>query len=155
MVPLYGEYFGLTRQPFSVSPDPNFLYRSPSHSEALAQIIYGIKARRGFVVLTGEVGTGKTTLIHSLLQQLSGDHTHIAFVFTLVTNAKDLLRFACEDLGLISLEDGQKEIHDYLAVLNQFLLASYRNGENVALIIDEAQNLSAEVLESVRLLSNF
>ncbi|MGH7766329.1 MAG: ExeA family protein, partial [Candidatus Binatia bacterium] len=155
MVPLYGEYFGLTSQPFSVSPDPKFLYPSPSHREGLAQLTYGIRARRGFVVLTGEVGTGKTTLIHSLLQQLHDGHTHFAFVFTLVTSLKDLLRFVCEDFGLVSLSDGQKDMHDYLAQLNQFLLESYRKGDNVALVIDEAQNLAPEVLEGVRLLSNF
>jgi general secretion pathway protein A len=155
MIPLYGEYFGLTSQPFSVSPDPKFLYPSPSHREGLAQLTYGIRARRGFVVLTGEVGTGKTTLIHSLLQQLDDGRTHIAFVFTLVTSMKDLLRSVCEDFGLIPLSESQKDLHDYLAQLNQFLLESYRKGDNVALVVDEAQNLSPEVLEGVRLLSNF
>jgi general secretion pathway protein A len=155
MIPLYGEYFGLTSQPFSVSPDPKFFYGSPSHREGLAQLTYGIQARRGFVVLTGEVGTGKTTLIHNLLKQLDDGHTHIAFVFTLVTNPRDLLRSVCEDLGLTTFTDGPRDLHDYLALLNQFLLESYRKGDNVALIIDEAQNLSPEVLEGVRLLSNF
>jgi general secretion pathway protein A len=155
MIPLYGEYFGLTSQPFSVSPDPKFLYPSPSHREALAQLTYGIKARRGFVVLTGEVGTGKTTLIHSLLEQFDDSQTHIAFVFTLVTNPRDLLRTVCEDFGLTTLDGGPRDLYDYLAVLNQFLLESYRKGDNVALVIDEAQNLSPEVLEGVRLLSNF
>jgi general secretion pathway protein A len=155
MIPLYGEYFGLSSQPFSVSPDPKFLYPSPSHREGLAQLTYGIRARRGFVVLTGEVGTGKTTLIHSLLQQLNDGHTHIALVFTLVTTMKDLLRSVCEDFGIIPLGDGQRDMHDYLAQLNQFLLDCYRKGDNVALVVDEAQNLSPEVLEGVRLLSNF
>ena len=155
MIPLYGKYFGLTSQPFSVSPDPKFFYGSPSHREGLAQLTYGIKARRGFVVLTGEVGTGKTTLIHSLLKQLDDGHTHFAFVFTLVTNPRDLLRSVCEDLGLTTFADSPRDLHDYLALLNQFLLESYRKGDYVALIIDEAQNLSPEVLEGVRLLSNF
>ncbi len=155
MIPLYGDYFGLTSQPFSVSPDPKFFYRSPSHREGLAQLTYGINARRGFVVLTGEVGTGKTTLIHSLLQQLENEHTHIAFIFNLITNPRDLLRSVCEDFGLTTVENGPRDLHDYLAVLNQFLLESYRKGDNVALVIDEAQNLSPEVLEGVRLLSNF
>ncbi len=154
-LPLYGEYFGLTSQPFSVSPDPKFLYGSPSHKEGLAQLAYGIQARRGFVVLTGEVGTGKTTLIRSLLQQMSDGHTRIAFIFTLITNIRDLLRTVCEDFGLTSPKDAPKDMHDYLALLNEFLLDSYKKNEGVALVIDEAQNLSREVLEGVRLLSNF
>jgi general secretion pathway protein A len=154
-LPLYGEYFGLTSQAFSVSPDPKFLYSSPSHKEGLAQLAYGIQARRGFVVLTGEVGTGKTTLIRSLLQQLSDGRTRIAFIFTLITNIRDLLRTVCEDFGLATPKEPPKDLHDYLALINEFLLESYKNNEGVALIIDEAQNLSREVLEGVRLLSNY
>ncbi len=154
-LPLYGEYFGLTSQPFSVSPDPSFLYASPSHKEGLAQLTYGIQARRGFVVLTGEVGTGKTTLIRSLLQQLSDGRTRIAFIFTLIPNIRDLLRTVCEDFGLVAPKDAPKDLHDYLVLINEFLLESYKNNVGVALIIDEAQNLSREVLEGVRLLSNF
>jgi general secretion pathway protein A len=154
-LPIYGEYFGLTSQPFSVSPDPKFLYASPSHKEGLAQLTYGIQARRGFVVLTGEVGTGKTTLIRSLLQQLSDSHTRIAFIFTLIPNIRDLLRTVCEEFGLAAPKDAVKDLHDYLALINEFLLESYKNNVGVALIMDEAQNLSREVLEGVRLLSNF
>jgi len=154
-LPLYGEYFGLTSQPFSVSPDPRFLYASPSHKEGLAQLAYGIQARRGFVVLTGEVGTGKTTLIRSLLQQLSDGRTRIALIFTLIPNILDLLRTVSEDFGLTAPKDPPKDLHDYLALINEFLLESYKNNQGVALIIDEAQNLSREVLEGVRLLSNF
>jgi general secretion pathway protein A len=154
-LPIYGEYFGLTSQPFSVSPDPTFLYASPSHKEGLAQLTYGIQARRGFVVLTGEVGTGKTTLIRSLLQQLSNDHIRIAFIFTLIPNIRDLLRTVCEEFGLVAPKDAAKDLHDYLALINEFLLASYKANVGVAVILDEAQNLSREVLEGVRLLSNF
>jgi type II secretory pathway predicted ATPase ExeA len=154
MLPIYCEHFNLKREPFNITPDPGFLYSSDSHKEALAQLVYGIKGRRGFVVLTGEVGTGKTTLIHCLLRELDG-HTKTAMVFNMVINAKDLLRYACEKFGVFSPQEVHKEVHDYLYALEQFLIESYRNGQNAALIIDEAQNLSTEVLENVRLLSNF
>jgi general secretion pathway protein A len=155
MLPVYGEYFGLITQPFSVSPDPRFLYASPTHKEALAELSYGIRARRGFVVLTGEVGTGKTTLIRSMLQDLDDGRTRTAFIFTVIGGFRELLRCVCDDFGLTSAENGPREAYDYLTVFNNFLLAAYQKGDNVALIIDEAQNLSQEVLEGVRVLSNF
>ena len=151
---LYQKYFGLAEAPFNITPDPSFLYLSPSHREGLAQISYGINARKGFVVLTGEVGTGKTTLIHSLLRDL-GDNTHTALIFSMVVNPLDLLRYICEEFHIVEPKQPSAGIHDYLSMLNEFLLEKYRNRDNCALIIDEAQNLSAEVLESIRLLSNF
>jgi general secretion pathway protein A len=154
MEELYQSHFGLTHAPFNVTPDPNFLYLSTSHREALAQLSYGIKARKGFVVLTGEVGTGKTTLIHSLLNDLD-QGTNTALVFSTVLNPIDLLRYVCEEFKLIDLRQGRAELHDYLVLLNEFLLDKYRSGENCVLIIDEAQNLSVEILESIRVLSNF
>ena len=138
-----------------MTPDPSFLYLSASHKEALAQLIYGIKARRGFVVLTGEVGTGKTTLIHCLLEQINDGHTHSAFLYDVTGSPKDLLRSLSEGFGLTAPTEIQHDVPDYLNSLNRFLLESYQKGDNVALIIDEAQTLSAEVLERVRLLSNF
>jgi len=155
MLPIYCEHFRLTREPFNVTPDPSFLYLSASHKEALAQLVYGIRTRRGFVVLTGEVGTGKTTLIQCLLEEINDGHTHCAFLFDLTGSAKDLLHSLCHGFALISPLDSEKSVSDYLALLNQFLLESYKNGDNVAVIIDEAQNLPGEVLERVRLLSNF
>ena len=154
MEPIYQEHFGLRCAPFNVTPDPSFLYFSESHREAFAQLTYGIKARKGFVVLSGEVGTGKTTLVHALLDELNGS-THTALIFNRVVNSEDLLRYVCEDYGLVEAEGDHRSAHDYLTLLNRFLLESYRKGNNVALIIDEAQNLGAEVLESIRLLSNF
>lgn len=154
MEPLYLKHFGLAREPFNITPDPSFLYLSDSHKEALAQLVYGIKARRGFVVLTGEVGTGKTTLIQCLLDELDGT-TKTALIFNMVVSPQDLLRYVCEKFGLVTNQDNHKQLHDYISLLESFLLDSYRNGQNVALIIDEAQNLSTEVLENVRLLSNF
>ena len=154
MLPVYCEHFGLTREPFNVTPDPSFLYLSESHKEALAQLVYGIQTRRGFVVLTGEVGTGKTTLIQSLLEEIDDGHTHCALLFDLTGSPKDLLRSLCHEFELISPLEKEKEVSEYLALLNRFLLDSYKHGDNVAVIIDEAQNLPAEVLERVRLLSN-
>jgi general secretion pathway protein A len=120
----------------------------------LAQLTYGITARRGFIVLTGEVGTGKTTLIQTLLSRLAKG-TQTALIFSTITSPLDLLRYVCEEFKLIEPLQGVKELHDYICLLDEFLLLKYRDGENAALIIDEAQNLSAEVLESIRLLSNF
>ncbi|HEU4344621.1 MAG TPA: AAA family ATPase [Candidatus Binatia bacterium] len=151
---LYQEYFGFKQAPFNVTPDPGFLYLSASHREGLAQISYGIKAHRGFIVLTGEVGTGKTTLIHALLKDLDGN-TQTALLFSAIMNSLDLLRCVCEEFNLVEPLQPAREAHDYLSLLNEFLLQNYRKGQTCALIIDEAQNLSAEVLESIRLLSNF
>jgi general secretion pathway protein A len=151
---LYQAHFGLSQAPFNITPDPSFLYLSASHREGLAQLSYGIRARKGFVVLTGEVGTGKTTLIHALLNDLNGS-AQTALIFSTIVSPADLLRSVCEEFGLVEPKRPLAEIHDYLVSLNEFLLESYREGENCALIIDESQNLSAEVLESIRLLSNF
>jgi general secretion pathway protein A len=154
MEALYQQYFGLRDAPFNISPDPDFLFLSASHREALAQISYGISGKKGFIVLTGEVGTGKTTLIRSLLNQVS-TNTHTALIFNNVASARDLMRYICEDFGIAGLKNYRQDIHDYVVSLNEFLLDKYQRGENCALIIDEAQNLSLDVLESVRLLSNF
>ena len=150
----YKEHFGLKQEPFNITADPAFLYLSRSHREALAQLSYGIKARKGFVVLTGEVGTGKTTLINGLLDELDSD-TRTALIFSHIANPFDLLRYTCNEFGLRSPQHSRNDFYEYLALLNDYLYESYRSGKNCALIIDEAQNLSPEVLESVRLLSNF
>jgi general secretion pathway protein A len=149
----YKEYFGFKQEPFNITADPAFLYLSPSHREALAQLSYGIKARKGFVVLTGEVGTGKTTLINGLLDELDGD-TRTALIFSHIANPFDLLRYTCDEFGLKSPQHSRSDFYEYLALLNNYLFESYHAGKNCALIIDEAQNLSSEVLEIVRLLSN-
>ncbi|HSE89794.1 MAG TPA: AAA family ATPase [Candidatus Binatia bacterium] len=151
---LYRTHFGLSQAPFNITPDPSFLYLSANHREGLATLSYGIKARKGFVVLTGEVGTGKTTLIHALLNDLNGS-AQTALTFSTIVSPADLLRSVCEEFGLVEPKQPIQDLHHYLVSLNEFLLDCYRRGENCALIIDESQNLSAEVLESIRLLSNF
>lgn len=154
MVPVYSSFFGLNEAPFNITPDPSFLYLSASHREGLAQLQYGINARRGFIVLTGEVGTGKTTLIQTLLSQLA-EGTQTALIFSAITSPFDLLRYVCEEFRLVEPMHEVRDAHDYICLLNEFLLQKYREGGNAALIIDEAQNLAADVLESIRLLSNF
>jgi general secretion pathway protein A len=151
---LYLTHFGLREAAFNITPDPAFLYLSTSHREGLAQLSYGVKARKGFIVLTGEVGTGKTTLIQALLKELDAS-TQTALIFSTITTALDLLRFVCEEFGLTDFRAPRQDMHDYLTLVNEFLLERYRACGNCVLIIDEAQNLSAEVLESIRLLSNF
>jgi general secretion pathway protein A len=153
MEQLYKRHFGLIEAPFNITPDPRFLFTSASHREGLAQLLYGVNARRGFVVLTGEVGTGKTTLVQSLLNNLDRK-VHTALIFSAISNPLDLLRSVCEEFKLVSVLGKAKDFHYYACLLNDFLLAKYNEGENAALIIDEAQNLSADVLEAIRLLSN-
>lgn len=148
------EHFGLSREPFNITPDPGFLYLSTSHQQALARLLYGIDARKGFIVLTGEVGTGKTTLIHALLKELEQRNTQSTLIFNTISQSKDLLRDMCEDLGFTAFREDRQNVHTYLKLVNQLLLDSYHNGKNVTLILDEAQNLSPKVLESIRLLSN-
>jgi general secretion pathway protein A len=148
------EHFGLSREPFNITPDPGFLYLSASHQQALARLLYGIDARKGFIVLTGEVGTGKTTLIHALLKELEQRNTQSTLIFNTISQSKDLLRDMCEDLGFTAFREDRQNVHTYLKLVNQLLLDSYHNGKNVTLILDEAQNLSPKVLESIRLLSN-
>ena len=149
------EHFGLSREPFNITPDPGFLYLSPSHQQALTRILYGIDARKGFIVLTGEVGTGKTTLIHTLVKELEKRENQSTLIFNTISQSKEMLRDVCEDLGFTAFQENRHNIHTYLRLLNQLLLECYRKGKNVTLIVDEAQNLSPRVLESIRLMSNF
>src|SRR4030095_14155883 len=126
---LYQAHFGLTQAPFNITPDPSFMYLSESHREGLAQLSYGIRARKGFVVLTGEVGTGKTTLIHALLNDLNGS-AHTALIFSTVVSSADLLRTICVEFGLREPKRSLQKIGNYLISLNEFLLGSYRKGKN-------------------------
>ena len=151
---VYEEYFGFTKAPFNITADPEFLFLSQSHRDALAQLAYALKARRGFVVLTGEVGTGKTTVIQTLLNELD-DTIRTASICSHIGSPLNLLQYACDQFRIQVPKRSRSDLHEHLGLLNIFLLESYRRGETCALIIDEAQNLSVEVLESVRMLSNF
>lgn len=152
---MYHQYFGFTKSPFSIAPDPHNLFMSQQHREALAHLLYGATAGGGFVLLTGEIGTGKTTLCRCLLEQLPKT-SEVAFIFNPKLSALELLQTVCEELH-IELPGGSsgtlstKVLVDHL---NAHLLKAHAEGRNTLLIIDEAQNLSADVLEQMRLLTN-
>jgi type II secretory pathway predicted ATPase ExeA len=148
---VYLAFYGLREKPFGVTPDPHFLYLAPSHREALAELTYGVQEKKGFLLLTGEVGTGKTTLLHALLRRLDAQ-TAAAFVFNSTLPFDALLEYALEDFGVSKAGESYAQ---RLMALNTFLIERRRAGQNTVLIIDEAQNLSPESLEQVRLLSNF
>lgn len=147
---MYQEHFGLVRSPFEMTPDPAFLYLGEAHREGLATLLYGVNARKGFVLLTGEVGTGKTTLLHSLLAQLDRD-TLAAFLFNPRLEPLDFFRMLFDEYGL---EAGPRSKAEYLLALNRFLIGRLEKNLTTLLIVDEAQNLSPELLEEIRLLSN-
>ena len=148
---MYDKYFGLTEKPFSIAPDPRYLFMSEQHREALAHLVYGVGEGGGFVLLTGEVGTGKTTVCRCLLEQLP-ENTRIAFILNPKLSATELLANACDELHISYSENPSlKHLTD---VLNEFLLKSHAAGLKIVLMIDEAQNLSSEVLEQIRLLTN-
>jgi len=147
---MYNEYYGLARSPFEMTPDPSFLYLGEAHREGLATLVYAVNAGKGFVMLTGEVGTGKTTLLHALLGQLDST-TNSAFIFNPRLDPTGFFRMLFEELGVGPPCDSKAE---YLLALNKYLIEKLAANERVLLIVDEAQNLSAEMLEEIRLLSN-
>ena len=148
---MYKKFFGLREAPFNMNPDPRFLFPTQHAEEALACLSYGIQNLKGFILLTGEVGTGKTTLLNKLLEWLRSARVATAFVFNSRLNPLQFLDFMMADFG-ISCDSGQKS--RILWGLNQWLLERYRAGQIAVLIVDEAQNLSAQVLEEIRLLTN-
>ena len=148
---MYLNFYGFQEKPFSATPDPRFLYMTPEHREALAQLVYSVEDNRGFLVLTGEVGTGKTTLLHALLERLDA-RTAAALIFNSTLPFDDILETMLRDFGLPT--DGVSAA-ERLRTLNRFLRERRNQGRGAVLIIDEAQNLSPATLEQVRLLSNF
>ena len=147
---MYREYFRLREEPFNVTPDPRFLYLTAQHREALNHLLYGIRERKGFIAITGEVGTGKTTLCRALLKELDGQ-CHTALILNPLLSGIQLLRAIVEEFGV---EAGRRDRLGYLNALNQFLLKTSSLGRDAVLIIDEAQDMTIECLEQVRLLSN-
>lgn len=148
---MYLTFYGLKEPPFNPSPDPRFLCLTPGHREALAQLLYGVQGNKGFIVLTGEVGTGKTTLLQALLQRLDGKSA-TAFIFNSTLPFDGILEYMLEDFGIARIAGSQAR---RLLALNAFLLERHRNAQTAMLILDEAQNLDPPTLEQVRLLSNF
>ena len=148
---MYLSFYSLQEKPFSPTPNPRFLYLTPGHREALAQLVYGVEERMGFIVLTGEIGTGKTTLLRTLLGRLDGQ-SPVAYIHNTAMPIDGLLEYMLQDWGVKS------EASTYaqrLFELNECLIDQHRRGASPVLVIDEAQNLSIESLEGVRLLSNF
>ncbi len=148
---MYKEFFGLRANPFNVNPDPRYLFLTRHTEEALACLTYGIQSRKGFVLLTGEVGTGKTTLINKLLEWLRLQQVATAFVFNSRMNVPQFLDYMMADFGITCESKSKSQI---LQRLYNWLLDRYRAGETAVLIVDEAQNLTDEVLEEIRMLTN-
>jgi len=148
---MYKSFFGLRENPFNVNPDPRYLFMTRHTEEALACLTYGIQTRRGFILLTGEVGTGKTTLLNKLLDWLHQEQMPTAFVFNPRLSVRQLFDFMLADFGIPCETQTKSQV---LMKLNHWLLARYRAGQTAVLVIDEAQNLSPEALEEIRLLTN-
>lgn len=148
---MYLDFYGFKEKPFTITPNPRFLYLSKNHKEVFAHLLYGIQEHSGFIAVTGEVGTGKTTVLRTLLGQLDDDAYRLAFIFNPCLSALDLLRSINREFG-IDAEGASNS--DLIHALNAFLLAQKNEGRTVVLVIDEAQNLEPSVLEQIRLLSN-
>lgn len=150
---MYLSFFGLNEKPFAITPDPRYLYLSERHAEALAHLLYGINEAGGFMQLTGEVGTGKTTIVRSLLAQ-TPKNAEIALILNPKMTAPEFLLTICEELGIGVPDAALESRKDLVDILNQVLLRAHAAGRRVVLVVDEAQNLSPDVLEQVRLLTN-
>ena len=150
---MYLSFFGLSEKPFAITPDPRYLYLSERHAEALAHLLYGINESGGFIQLTGEVGTGKTTVVRTLLSRVP-HHADVAVILNPRVTPVEFLLTICEELGLGVDEADRSSVKEMVDALNRRLLSAHADGRRVIVIVDEAQNLSAEVLEQVRLLTN-
>jgi general secretion pathway protein A len=148
---MYNVCFGCRENPFNLSPDPAFLYRSPQHEEALANLIYGVHSRKGFVVLTGEVGTGKTTMLECLRDYLEAQYTEFAFIFNSRITTEQFFEMIAYDLDLRCSHKSKTEV---LFALNHLLIQQAKEGRTTVLLVDEAHNLDWDVLEEIRLLGN-
>jgi general secretion pathway protein A len=150
---MYASFFGINEKPFSITPDPRYLFLSERHAEALAHLVYGINEAGGFIQLTGEVGTGKTTVVRSLLAQVP-KHAEIALILNPRMTPAEFLLAICEELGLPVAPGSERSLKDLVDLLSRHLLKAHSAGKRIVLVVDEAQNLSVEVLEQVRLLTN-
>lgn len=148
---MYGNFYGFKEKPFEITPDPRFVYLSENHKEALAHLRYAMREGKGFSVITGEAGTGKTTLVHVLLRKLEGN-IRTSYIFNPILDREDFLNFICDDLGITP--GGMKTRGECLTALYNFLLDCFARNEKVFLIIDEAQSLASALLQEIRLLTN-
>ena len=148
---MYNAFFGISENPFSLSPDPTFLYRSPQHEEALANLIYGVQSRKGFIVLTGEVGTGKTTMLECMREYLESQYIEYASLFNSRINPQQFFEMIAYDLDLRCDRTSKTDV---LFALNSLLIQQANEGRTSVLIVDEAHNLDWDVLEEIRLLGN-
>jgi len=148
---MYKQFYGLSKNPFEINPDPAFFYPTPLHNEAWASLLYGIKRRKGFVVVTGEVGTGKTLLIQCALQWLNKSRIAFSHIFNPRLSVLEFLQYFTADLGLPIADKNKSAL---LIQLNQYLIGCYRKGSTAVLIVDEGQLLGWDVLEEIRLLTN-
>jgi general secretion pathway protein A len=148
---MYLTYYGLRKEPFHITPDPEFLYLSKSHREALASMIYGIEQKKGFVAITGAVGVGKTTILRSYLEGAKKDLLKIVYVFNPRLTFKELLATVCKELGITSEATSVTQL---VGELYELLIEEYKKGSTVVLVIDEAQNMPVGTLESLRMISN-
>ncbi len=150
---MYTSFFGLNEKPFAITPDPRYLYLSERHTEALAHLAYGISEAGGFIQLTGEVGTGKTTVLRSLLQQLP-PHCDVALILNPRVTPAEFLLAICDELHVHVPENSASSVKALVDLLTHYLLDAHSRGRRIVLMVDEAQNLDADVLEQVRLLTN-
>ncbi|HEU4604015.1 MAG TPA: AAA family ATPase, partial [Steroidobacteraceae bacterium] len=150
---MYTSFFGLGEKPFAITPDPRYLFMSERHAEALAHLLYGISEAGGFIQLTGEVGTGKTTVVRSLLERMPG-HADVAVILNPQLSPLQFVLTICEELGIFVRDEDTTSLKDLVDILNKRLLEAHAKGRRVVVIVDEAQNLSPETLEQVRLLTN-
>src|SRR4030043_900612 len=150
-VAMYQDFYRLKKDPFHIPPGPEFLFLSPSHKQALGSIVYGVKNRKGFVVITGEVGVGKTTILRSYLEGVAKQKTKIIYIFNANVSFQNLLRTIYKELGVhVKTDDVVEMLND----LYQILMEEYKQGNTVLVIVDEAQNMPVETLENLRMLSN-
>lgn len=149
---MYHEFFGLAREPFSMTPDPGFLFLTAKHREALAGLVFAITSRKGFLVLTGDAGTGKTTLLSRVMGSMPPERAHFSYILNPTLSPNEFLEMVMLDFGFETIPESKSQ---RLIRLQQFLLKGHAEGRTLVLVVDEAQKLTPELLEEIRLLTNF